>query len=86
MTSGVGAPLSTVTRLTPTFARGVTVVGRFLCRHPRWLVGFAVIALCCGVLHAFNSNTREARALRRIEQLRGASQRPRALGRRFWTV
>lgn len=69
----------TLSRLAPTFARGLQTVNRFLRRHPRWLIGFVAIALGCGALCVLNSNTREARTLRRIEQLGGYSGGPTAM-------
>jgi hypothetical protein len=70
---------ASLSKLTPTFARGLRAIGSFLRRHPRWLIGFAVITLGCGVLYVINANTREARALQRVEQLGGYAGGPSAM-------
>jgi hypothetical protein len=66
-------------RSAPTFAHGLQIARRFLRQHPRWLIGIGAIALVCVALYLFNSNTREARALRRIAQLGGYSGGPTAM-------
>jgi hypothetical protein len=77
---------SVLRRSAPTVARGLdalTAVPRMLRRRPRWLIGFGIVVLLCGLLWANDYFSASSQARRRVRALGGYTGGPTAMQLRY---